>query len=128
MQLSNPFFISCRLMAAVKIGDATISIGYAKRPGRESRTRYEWFFDCGEIEETSDDLQSGNVRDAGIRSGMASLLNFMSACGESFRYAGKDGDNVDLFPESMWEWLSSNREELSMLAMEIDEDAGCCVE
>lgn len=127
MNLSHPFFISSRLMAAVKIGEATISIGYSKKPGREGRVRYQWFFDWAGLEETADDIQSG-VGHGAIREGMESLLGFMSACGESFRYRGNGGENVDLFPESMWEWCATNREELGMLAEEIKENPDCCVE
>lgn len=127
MLLQHPFIISSRLMAGVRVGDATISIGYSKRPGREGRVRYEWFFDAPGIEETDDDLQSGCCGGS-IRDGMSSLLSFLSACGESYRYRGDDGDNVDLFPESMREWCAANSDELSMLQCEIDEDAECCVE
>lgn len=57
MQLSHPFFIGARLLPAVKIGDTTVSIQYAKRAGRDGRVRYRYYIDGG-CAYTNDDIQS----------------------------------------------------------------------
>jgi len=124
MTLNHPFKISSRLLPAVQVGDATISIEFSKRAGRDGRTRYNWYIDAPGLEATGDDLQSG-CQGGSIQEGMESLLTFLSACGEALNYSDRSGhesENADLFPRDVAEWAQANTDELSMLACELQEN------
>jgi hypothetical protein len=66
-----------------------------------------------------------------LQEGLAALLCFLSACGESYACGmrtGHAGDNIDLFPEAIAEWAYRHSEELFMLAHEIEETPKLIVE
>lgn len=139
MKINPPVIITPRLLPGVAIGQSTISIDYSERLGDEQRTRYQYFLDLEldgkHFEFTGDDIQSGNNCNDTLQDGLRSLLDFMSACGESYGYAmrhnGKlvdDDGNASLFPENVAEWCYCNSDELSILAMELDEIKGLIVE
>lgn len=110
MTLHPPFEISVRLLPAVRVGDATISIDFDGQT-RDGRTRYRWFIDLDSgVDATGNDLCSG-VGGGSIQEGMASLLSFLSAC----------VDDADLFPPDVAAWAAQNSDELSLLAIELDE-------
>ena len=119
MILHEPFLITPRLEAGVKIGETFLSLTYSDRAGQESRVRYRWTVDIAGTEYTDDDLQSGNMRGQGLQSGFASLLSFLSAAAESY----PDGDNADLFPAPVVEWAHQYSDEISMLQCEVEEAA-----
>lgn len=126
MQLTSPIVITPRLLPGVKIGDAFISIRYAKRPGDDNRTRYQYYIDPIGPEDGFDDLQSG-CQGGDLQAGLESLLSFLGACGESYGYAqrtGRGSENSDLFPPAISEWAYQNSDELSMLAIELEETPG----
>lgn len=118
--IRSPFIITPRLMAGVKIGDAFISIGQGER-NSEGRTQYGIFIDLPDgSEHEVTDLRSG-CQGGNLQEGMASLLSFLSAAAESYAYKGMDGENSDLFPQAVTEWAYQNSDEISMLALEIEE-------
>ena len=104
MNLKHPFLISARLLPAVCVGDATISIEYAgsKRPA------------------VIEDVRSGVGR-ASLRDGMSALLSFLYA-------AATQSDMKGEFPPRVEEWAKQHSEEISMCQLEIDETPDCCVE
>lgn len=121
MLLKDPVVITGRLMPGVKVGDAFVSIEYSDRAGRDGRVRYRWYADLADGREfTGDDLQSGCGGD-GLQGGLESLLSFLGAFAESWRYGGADGENADLFPEGLAEWAMQNSDEISMLQIELEE-------
>lgn len=96
IELRAPWFISARLLPAIQAGDVTISISYSRRPGRDGRTRYQYFIDGpGGLEYSADDLQSGACG-GNLAKGMESLLSFLSAFLEAQRYP--ESENRELFP------------------------------
>jgi hypothetical protein len=120
MTLKNPFIITSRLMAGVKIGEAFISIGQGER-NSEGRTQYGVYIDLPDgSEHEIDDLRSG-CQGGDIQEGMASLLSFLGAAAESYAYKGMDGEHSNLFPKAVTEWAYQNSDEISSLEMEIEE-------
>lgn len=121
MLLKSPVMITPRLAAGVEVGDAWVSIEYSDLDGRDGRVRYRWFVDFRDGREFSgDDLQSGCVGGS-LQSGLESLLSFLGAFAESWRYAGEDGENSDLFPADLAEWAMQNSDEIAMLGFELEE-------
>jgi len=124
MKLTQPFSISSRLLPALTIGGATIQLEYAMREGREGRTRYQWIIDLPDgTEHTGNDLQSG-CQGGNLQEGFQSLLSFLAAAGESYRYKAMDGENSDLFPEPITLWASLNADEIGMASLELEETPG----
>ncbi len=54
-----------------------------------------------------------------IESAFETLLSFMTAAAESFRYRGMDGENADLFPAEVTEAISQVSSELECVWFEI---------
>jgi len=118
-QIQSPFIITPRLMAGLKIGEAFISIGQGER-NSDGRTQYGVYIDLPDGEHEITDLRSG-CQGGDLQGGMASLLSFLSAAAESYAYKGMDGENSGLFPQPVTEWAYQNSDEISMLALEIEE-------
>lgn len=126
MKLNSPFIITPRLMAGLQIGKAFISMGPGHR-NSEGRTVYKCFIDLPDgTEHEITDLRSG-CQGGNLQEGFASLLSFLGAAAESYRYRqcdwvniGED-DNASLFPRPVVEWAYQNSDEISMLECEIEE-------
>lgn len=121
-KLMTPVFIGSRLQAAVKIGEVEISVGI-EGTDTHGRTVYRWNIDGLDQEYTGNDLKSG-VGGGNYTDGLCSLLSFLSACGESVNYAartGRDGENSDMFPQSVGAWASDNVDALAMMEQEVEE-------
>ena len=54
-----------------------------------------------------------------MESAFETLLSFMSAAAESFRYKGMDGENADLFPAPVTEAIAQVSSELECVHFEI---------
>lgn len=125
MKLNPPFIITPRLMAGLKVGDAFISMGLSQR-NAEGRMQYGCFIDLPEFEHEVTDLRSG-CQGGDLQQGFASLLSFLTAAAESYQYRGLDwenigpDDNATMFPREVTEWAYQFSDELSMLALEIEE-------
>lgn len=121
MILRSPFFISSRLLPAIKVGGGTIQLQYSDLSDTEGRTRYKWVVDLESGKSFSgNDLRSG-VGGGNLKEGFISLLSFLSACGESFARHGEEGENSDLFPLEVAKWAADNCEEISFALFEIEE-------
>ena len=118
--LKSPVMITSRLLPGVKVGNATISLERAGRLDSRGAEVFRWFVDL-DNREFSDDEFSGRQ---GIQGMLASLLCFLSAFAESWRYAGAKGENASLFPVELAEWAMQNADELGMLQLELEETPG----
>ena len=120
MNLSHPFQISARLLPALFVADAYLQLEHVGWTS-DSRARFRWTIDFKDHSSyTGDDLKSG-VGGCDLQEAFVSLLSFLSACGESWRFKGEDGENSDLFPPEVAGWASENADELAMLSCEIEE-------
>ena len=122
--LVSPVEIAPNLQAGVRVGGGWITVGYAKRDGRDGRTRYRWeiIFPDGS-DASDDDLQSG-CQGGDLMGGLESLLSFLGAAAEAYRYqmgTGRESDNADLFPAHVVEWAYQHDSEISCLQCEIEE-------
>ena len=104
MTLSAPFLISARLLPAVSIGKGEEQITVSLSPSG-------FILDgpFGEHEVTGLRLSPFCKS---IESAFETLLSFMTAAAESFRYRGMDGENADLFPAPVTEAIAQVSSEL----------------
>jgi hypothetical protein len=120
MIVKEPFCISSRLLPALKIGDAFISLEYVGN--EESRMVFKYYFDLTNYSHEAADLKSG-MGGCTLQEAFGTLLSFLSACGESYSYqqrTGRAGENVDLFPLQVAEWAYQYSDELALLKDEIE--------
>jgi len=122
--LHAPFAISARLLPAVQIGQTWISIEFAGETW-DGRVRYRYYIDTPDFEHEGSELKSG-CGGGSIQSGMESLLCFLGAAAESYRYQGcqwtdNPDHNCSLFPENVCAWAYQNSDEISMLECELQE-------
>jgi hypothetical protein len=110
MTLSAPFLISARLLPAVSIGKGQEQITVSLSPSG--------FILDGPFGEhrVADLTLRGNPS---MESAFETLLSFMSAAAESFRYRGMDGENADLFPAPVTEAIAQVSSELECVHFEI---------
>ena len=110
MTLSSPFLISARLLPAVSIGKGQEQVTVSLSPSG-------FILDgpFGEHKVTDLTLR-GNPS---MESAFETLLSFMSAAAESFRYRGMDGENADLFPAPVTEAIAQVSSELECVHYEI---------
>lgn len=123
MILRAPFEISSRLLAAVQVGGATISIDMEDRDC-EGRTLYRAWIDLPDGREFEIDAMKSGCQGGSIQEGMACLLTFLDAAAESraySRHTGEPGENEDLFAPEVVTWADEHSDAISMLACEIEE-------
>ena len=120
MNLKHPFAISARLLPAVCVGDATISIEYAGESGGRTLYRHTIDFRGSKRPAVIEDVRSGVGR-ASLRDGMSALLSFLYASATQSDMAGEFTPRVE-------RWAKQNSDEISICQLEIDETPDCCVE
>lgn len=126
MILKPPFMISGRLMPAIQIADAIISIEIGCLRQVDGRDCYRIFIDIGDKSYEVDDLRSG-CQGGTIQEEMESLLSFLGAAAESYHHRTRNNrpsENEDLFCKEVTEWAYQNSDEISMLACELSETPG----
>ena len=116
MLLKPPFKISGRLLPALQIGGAWISIELI------TRTQARYFIDLANgAEVIGDDLSCR----AGItlQSAFESLLSFLGAYAEAVvtTRTWRVSENSDLFPASMADWATENSDEIGMTELMLSE-------
>lgn len=111
MTLSHPFIISARLLPAVSIGQ-----GHEKITVSLSPSGFILDGPFGEHKVTG--LRLSPLCKS-VESAFETLMSFMSAAAESFRYRGMDGENSDLFPAEVTEAIAQVSSELESVWFEI---------
>jgi hypothetical protein len=117
MNLLPPFSISSRLMPALEIAGATISL--ERSPGRtaDNRDRFAYVIDLPDGSEHSGaDLKSG-CGGCSLQSAFGDLLSFLESAGQDY----PDGENADLFPAPVCQWAAENGDEIAMARLDIEE-------
>ena len=125
MRLRDPFKISARLMPALQIGGAWVSLDLSGLTTSSGRDIYECYIDLPDgSEHEITDLRSG-CQGGSVIEGFGALLSFLGAAAESRRYresTGREGENEeDLFPPAIVTWATEHDDEISMLSCEIEE-------
>lgn len=132
MQLHEPFIIGPRLLPALRIGDAILSLEgmtEATVTGalRVRRMSPAFILDIGSEEHRIDDLQSGAGGFRSLVEPFETLLSFMSACAESIQYrarTGHGGDNADMFPPPIAQWCADHASDIEAAQCELQDENG----
>ena len=123
MTLKAPFSISSRLMAALEVGGATLSMAYGPTT-HDGRIAWQCFIDLPDgSEHEVADLRSG-CGGGSLQEAFCALLSFLTAAAESKAYhdrTGRPGENEDLFPAPIVDWAAQYSDELQMLSCELEE-------
>ena len=127
MKLSDPFYISSRLLAATRIGGAEIALGLTPMRTDDGRGTFECHITLADgTHHEITDLHSG-FRGVGftVRQGFINLLGFLGACADArsyFERTGNKSENHDLFNEAIGRWAEENNDEITMLEIDLEED------
>ena len=112
MILHEPFKISARLCPAIKINDTWMSWDNG-----------EFVLDLPDgTEYVIDDFHGGM---GGLQGYFEAILSFMGAAAESRQYrerTGMDGENEDLFPPHIVDWIIANIDEIDCLQFDLNEN------
>ena len=111
MILRAPFMISSRLLPAVSIGQGPEQITVSLSP--------RGFILDGPFGEHKVTGLRLSPLCKSVESAFETLLSFMTAAAESFRYRGMDGENADLFPAEVTEALFQVSTELECVWADI---------
>lgn len=111
MILRAPFMISSRLLPAVSIGQGPEQITVSLSPSG-------FILDGPFGEHKVTGLRLSPFCKS-VESAFETLLSFMTAAAESFRYRGMDGENSDLFPAEVTEALFQVSTELECVWADI---------
>jgi hypothetical protein len=109
--LRAPFMISSRLLPAVSIGQGPEQITVSLSPSG-------FILDGPFGEHKVTGLRLSPLCKS-VESAFETLLSFMTAAAESFRYRGMDGENADLFPAEVTEALFQVSTELECVWADI---------
>ena len=122
MKLYYPIEIAPNLCPGVRLGSHWLTVDYDGIT-EDRRTRYRWECIGNGGPWVGNDLCSG-VGGGDLQAGLVNLLSFLSAAIESNAYrrrTGYGGENADLFPADMLDALEDLSDEISTLALDLEE-------
>lgn len=129
MILHPPFAIGSRLVPALQVAGATLSLLRIERAGKRQRARFALDLDGAEY--LDDSLQSAGQGFRSAVEAFESYLSFLGACAESVRYADRTGrepgENADLFPAPVAQWAAEHADEIAMARIELCDEDGMAV-
>ena len=118
--LHEPFYICAHLLTAIKVDGKEIR-GQVTGRNDEGRTCYRFDIDgLGVVDDVRSGCQGGT-----LQKGFESLFSFLSAAAESYaygRHTGRKTENADLFALPIVEWAHDNANEISDLALLLEEE------
>ncbi|MGE3483456.1 MAG: hypothetical protein AB7L09_01865 [Nitrospira sp.] len=113
-------------MASIRICDATVTVEDTAQNNREGRPVFEWTLKLDSGREWSESDLCGPVcgPEPSEEEMLGTFLSFLGAAIESrlFRErTGREGDNEDLFPADLLDWAAQHSDEISIVAIEMEE-------
>jgi hypothetical protein len=127
MELHEPFIIGPRLLPALRIGDAFLSLDSVTRARTGRRLAPVFILDIGSDSYRIDDMSSGA---GGFRSAVEpfnSLLSLMAACAEALHYRERTGhcsDNADLFEPTVAQWCADHSSDIEAAQCDLQDENG----
>jgi hypothetical protein len=122
MRLQAPFFIGSRLLPALRIGDAVLSLDLAYQGTRDGRDRATFYLDfAGGTSYRDDSLRSGVGGFRGVVEVFESFLTFLMAAAENYNYGSND---ELLFPPHICEWAGEHNDDIELSHSDICDENG----
>ena len=106
-------------MKSVNINDIDIDISVENTT--DDRMTFEWTIELAGQQYREANLKSGCGADPSESEMLGTLLTFLGAAGESYRYDGMEGESSNLFPEPVVKWASENVEEIALAQYDLEE-------
>jgi hypothetical protein len=125
MELHEPFIIGPRLLPALRIGDALLSLESVALAN--CRSRAVFVLDIGEQSCHLSDVASGMQGFRSVVEPFETMLSYMGACAEAISYTKRTGqasDNGSMFSPFVAQWCADNESAISMLAHELQDENG----
>jgi hypothetical protein len=116
--LRKPFFISSRLMPAIRVGDATIHMRAHSVDSEDGDTlvRWEYLIDAPSVQYGTNDVSTPYIGQSVIAE---QLPTAMGALLDGLSHAA-DGDEAGPFPHQVWLWARRHQDEITMVLDGID--------
>ena len=111
-------------MKSVNINDIDISVENTDRYTTDDRQIFEWTIELAGEQYREADLRSGRGGEPSELRMLETLLAFLAAAGESYRYNGMEGESSSLFPEPVTKWAAENADAISMEQSNLEEAIG----
>lgn len=125
MKLHDPFFRT-PLGPAIQIGEGTLTLHNVERDYNTGRDRATMLLVTPDFKYQDRELRSGVGGGWSKVEIFETFLGFMEACIESREYVGADGnpgENANLFPQHVGEWLVDHKSDVQYARMILcDED------
>jgi hypothetical protein len=109
-------------MKSVDIDGVTISVENTDRYTTDNRSIFEWAITIDEVVYSEADLKSGCGADPSETEMLETLLSFLGAAAESYRYDGMEGENSQLFPEPVVKWAAEHEDAISCEQSNVQEE------
>lgn len=126
MILHKPFMISARLLPALKIGDAWLSLESIVARDERGRQRAIFILDLPDgASHRDDNLRSGCGGFLSPVEAFGAFLGYLDAFAEAVEFETRSpfkSENSDLFPSFMQEWAVDNHYEISFASLELIAD------
>jgi flavodoxin len=116
--MKAPFFISARLLPAIKVDGVTISLQRGiPDPASGYREKTKLYFDLPDGTEIIDDTLNV-LRNTPTQDVFGTLFAFLG-CGEQ-AYSDTD-EGTAMFDKRLHDWIRDNKEEFSLLKIDLEE-------
>lgn len=109
-------------MKSVDINGVTVSVENTDRYTTDTRSIFEWKITLDGETYSEADLESGCGAEPSETEMLETLLSFLAAAAESYRYGGMEGENSHLFPEPVVKWASENSDEIGCAQCDLDDE------
>lgn len=109
-------------MKTITIEDVQISIEDTDRYTTDNRSIFEWSITVEGTQYCDADLRSGCGSTLSETQMLETLLSFLSAAAESYRYDGLEGENAHLFPEPVVKWAAVNQDAIGYAQSEVEDE------
>jgi hypothetical protein len=116
--LREPFFISTRLMPAVRVGAATIHMRAHSVDADDGDTvvRWEYLIDAPSVHYGANDVSTFYVAEAAIAQQLPTVMGGLLAALSHVA----DGDEAGPFPHEVYQWAHRHQDEITMVLDGID--------
>lgn len=120
MKLHAPFVIESRLLPALRIGNATLTLRLPLFPAERGKWGATMIFEAPGIQFTDQTVRSGLAGFRSLVEPFNTYLGFLEAAAE----AREQGDNADMFPPKVMTWARAHASAIAEARIELCDENG----